>query len=163
MDEKLIREIEREAADALLDTGVSIPVMKLKLPFRASPIIVRLTMKRPCMSGQIAIARTYLDMGVTSKDMWEFDKEQEMQFLTKHGKAISRMIALTLCRGFLSRKFLTRVTSYMVRNFMPYEYMLEAVRKFILLMGTDPFIGIIRSVEMVNPMKPRLSHKKKGS
>ena len=37
-------------------------------------------------------------MGVSSEQMWGFDKEQQMQFLAEHGKSISRMIAVTMCR-----------------------------------------------------------------
>ena len=46
------------------------------------------------MSGQILFARTYLSMGITSEEMWGFSKEEEMQFLASHGKAVSRMVAL---------------------------------------------------------------------
>lgn len=41
------------------------------------------------MSGQILFARTYLSMGITSEEMWGFSKEEEMQFLASHGKAVS--------------------------------------------------------------------------
>lgn len=35
-------------------------------------------------------------MGITSEEMWGFSKEEEMQFLASHGKAVSRMVAYTL-------------------------------------------------------------------
>lgn len=60
------------------------------------------------MSGQILFARTYLSMGITSEEMWGFSKEEEMQFLASHGKAVSRMVAYTLCRGPFSRRVLLR-------------------------------------------------------
>ena len=37
------------------------------------------------------------------------------------------------------------------------------MRNFIFLLGTDPFMNIIRSVERTNPMKLRLSRPRKGS
>ena len=46
---------------------------------------------------------------------------------------------------------------------MTYEYQMEVMKKFVTLMGTDPFIPIIRSAEMSNPMKLRLSRRRKGS
>lgn len=163
MDEATVRHIQMEGADALLDAGVVVPLMRLRIPFRKKPVEICLTMKRPCLSGQILIARTYLSMGVTSEQMWSFTKEQEMEFLAKHGKAVSRMIAYTVCRSLFSRKFMLRPTAWIVRNFMCNDYLLGAMKRFVSLMGTDPFIPIIRSAERTNPMKLRMSHEKRGS
>lgn len=163
MEADVIRQIEREGADALLDTGVSVPLKAIHIPFKKTPLVLRVTMKRPCMSGQLRIARTYLSMGVTSEEMWKFTKEEEMQFLVNHGKKVSRMLAYMICRGYFARKFGVWLTSWFIRNFMTHEYQMEVMKKFVTLMGTDPFIPIIRSAEMSNPMKLRLSRKKKGS
>lgn len=163
MDEATIRHIQMEGADALLDAGVTIPLMRLRLPFRKKPIEIRLTMKRPCLSGQILIARTYLSMEVTSEQMWSFTKEQEMTFIANHGRKLARMVALTVCRSPLSRKCLLGLTAWLVRNFMRNEYLLGAMKRFVSLMGTDPFIPIINSAERTNPMKLRMSQKKRGS
>lgn len=163
MGEATVRHIQMEGADALLDAGVVVPLMRLRLPFRKQPVEISLTMRRPCLSGQILIAREYLSMGVTSEQMWSFTKEQEMEFLSKHGRAVSRMIAYTVCRSLFARKFLLRPTAWAVRNFMRNDYLLGAMKRFVSLMGTDPFISIIRSAERTNPMKLRMSQKRKGS
>ena len=155
MDEAVIKQIQREGADALLDIGVSVPLKAFHIPFRKSPLELRVTMRRPYMSGQILFARTYLSMGITSEEMWGFSKEEEMQFLASHGKAVSRMVAYTLCRGPFSRRVLLRPVAWLIRNFME--------QRFVSLMGTDPFIPIIRSAERTNPMSLRLSQRKKGS
>lgn len=158
MGEKTIRLIQREAAEALLNVGVSLPLKEFRLPFRKKPVVLRVTMRRPCMSGQIEIARTYLPMEVSSAEMEKFTKEEQMRFLADHGDKICRMIALTI--GSTS---LVKPLTWFVRHFVRYEYQMAAVRKFVSLMGTDPFIPIIRSAEKTNPMKLRLSQKKKGS
>ena len=67
MDEAVIKQIQREGADALLDIGVSVPLKAFHIPFRKSPLELRVTMRRPYMSGQILFARTYLSMGITSE------------------------------------------------------------------------------------------------
>jgi len=118
MDEAVIKQIQREGADALLDIGVSVPLKAFHIPFRKSPLELRVTMRRPYMSGQILFARTYLSMGITSEEMWGFSKEEEMQFLASHGKAVSRMVAYTLCRGPFSRRVLLRPVAWLIRNFM---------------------------------------------
>nr|DAT85555.1 MAG TPA: hypothetical protein [Caudoviricetes sp.] len=163
MDEATVRHIQMEGADALLDAGVVVPLLRLRLPFRKKPVEICLTMKRPCLSGQILIARTYLSMGVTSDEMWSFTKEQEMEFLAKHGNAVSRMIAYTVCRSLFARKLLLRPTAWVIRNFMRNDYLLGAMKRFVSLMGTDPFIPIIKSAERTNPLKPRTSQKERGS
>lgn len=163
MDEALVRHIEMEGADALLDAGVSVPLKSFRLPFRKKPVEIRVTMRRPCLEGQIRIAKVYLSMGVTSQQMWEFTKEQEMRFLAEHGDKIAKMIALMVCRSTLKRKLLLRLTAWAVRHWMSNEHLLGAMRRFVALMGTDPFIPIIRSAERTNPMKPRTSQRKKGS
>ena len=145
MDEAVIKQIQREGADALLDIGVSVPLKAFHIPFRKSPLELRVTMRRPYMSGQILFARTYLSMGITSEEMWGFSKEEEMQFLASHGKAVSRMVAYTLCRGPFSRRVLLRPVAWLIRNFMEQRYLVGAIKRFVSLMGTDPFIPIIRS------------------
>lgn len=162
MDEAVIKQIQREGADALLDIGVSVPLKAFHIPFRKSPLELRVTMRRPYMSGQILFARTYLSMGITSEEMWGFSKEEEMQFLASHGKAVSRMVAYTLCRGPFSRRVLLRPVAWLIRNFMEQRYLVGAIKRFVSLMGTDPFIPIIRSAERTNPMSLRLSQRKKG-
>lgn len=164
MDERLIRQIQREGADALLDAGIIVPLKRVRLPFRKKPVELTVTMKRPYMSGQIAFARTYLKMGVTSEQMWNFTKEEEMRFLAEHGREVSRMIALTLCRGVWSRRWpWIGIVSWMVRNFMEQEMIMAVIRRYTDLMGTDPFTSIIRLAERTNPMTLRLSRRKKGS
>lgn len=158
MEGKSIRQVQQEAAEALLNVGVSLPLKTFRIPFRRAPVQLRLTMRRPCMSGQIEVARTYLSMGVTSDEMERFSKDQQMRFLVDHGGKICRMIALTIAR----RPFVRPLT-WFIKHFVKYEHQMGAVREFVSLMGTDPFIPIIRSAEKTNPMRLRLSQRKKGS
>lgn len=46
MDEAVIKQIQREGADALLDIGVSVPLKAFHIPFRKSPLELRVTMRR---------------------------------------------------------------------------------------------------------------------
>lgn len=162
MDEATARAVQREAADALLNRGVSIPLKEIKIPFRKRPIKLRVTLKRPYMSGQIEFARTYLSMDVTAQQMEAFTKEEQMRFIAQHGGKISRMIACAICVGPLKRIFL-RPVSWFIRNCVEIRYQVAAARRFVSLMGTDHFTGIIRLAERTNPMKPRLSRHPEGS
>ena len=163
MDDKASRLVEREGAAALLDGGVSVPLKELRLPLCKKPVKLRVTMRRPRLGGLIRIARVYLRLGVTAAEMEKFSKEQEMAFMAAHGKDISLMVALTLCRGWWSRHLILRPAAWWIRHWMETRYLMACMRKFVLLLGTDPFTSIIRSAERTNPMKPRLSHGRKGS
>ena len=142
MDGQAIRKIQREGAEALLDAGVSLPLKDLRIPFRKQPLRLRLTMKRPTLSRQIKIAHAYLSMDTTAAELEAMDHKEQMRFLARHGKTLSRIIVL---------------------HSMKWEYQKAAFSQFVLLMGTQSFIPIIRSAEMTNPMKLRLSRGKKGS
>ena len=159
MDEQIIRRIQREGAEALLDAGVSLPLKDFRLPFRKESLRFRLTMKRPTLSRQIKIAHAYLSMDTTATDLEAMNHKEQMQFLAQHGKTLSRIIALTMERWWLPVWLL----SWLVRHYMKWEYQKAAFSQFVQLMGTQSFIPIIRSAEMTNPMKLRLSQKKKGS
>lgn len=159
MDAHLIRQIQREGAEALLNVGVSLPLMDFKVPFRKEPLHLRLTMKRPTMAGQISIARTWLSVGMTLSEFESLDYDGQMKFLNEHGKKLSRMIALTMPHWWLP----TSVLSWFIRHLMKWEYQKGAFEKFVTLMGTESFIPIIRSAEIANPLKARLSQAKKGS
>lgn len=163
MDDKARRLVEREGAAALLDGGVSVPLKELRLPLRKKPVKLRVTMRRPRLGGLIRLAGVYLKLGVTAAEMEKFTKEQEMAFIAAHGKDISLMVALTLCRGWWSRHLLLRPAAWWIRHWMETRYLMACMRKFVLLLGTDPFTSIIRSAERTNPMKPRLSQARKGS
>lgn len=155
--------VELEAAEALLDEGVSVPFRNVKLPFVKHPIQLRIVMRRPCLGNQIRIAKEYLKLGYTTEQMEEFTKEEEFAFLAQHGKRISRMVALTVCRGPFTGWLLTPLVSMIIRWFVPDIFIRGANDRFITLMGTQAFMNIIRSAERTNPLRPRLSQKRKGS
>lgn len=157
------KQIELEAAEALLDIGVSVPLKAIRIPFIHKRIALRLTMRRPVLGNQIRIARLYLGMGVTYGQMLEFTKEEEMEFMAIHGKTVSRMVALTICRGSLAGTLFARPLAWFLRWFVPDIFLQGANLHFVSLMGTRSFIDIIRSAGIANPMKPKLSQQVKGS
>ena len=157
MDE---RKVQQEASEALLDVGVSVPLKPIRLPFRKKRLLLRLTMRRPRLSTQIKIARLYLSLGVTYAELEALDKDGQMCFIAEYGKTISDMVALTMCGKWWRPVWLV---SWILRHWVDNLYMQVAMMKFVLLLGTESFTNIIRSAEMTNPMKLRLSQKKKGS
>ena len=72
MDEREAREVQREASEALLDLGVSLPLKEWRLPFMKRPVRWRVTMRRPRLAGQICIVRLYLSMDVSPEEVSAF-------------------------------------------------------------------------------------------
>ncbi len=155
--------VELEAAEALLDIGVSLPFKAVRIPFTGKRFALRMTMKRPCLGNQIRIARHYLKLGVTYEQMKAFNKHEEMTFLAVHGARVSKMIALTICRDAFSGWFLSPFMAWFIRWFVPDAFIMGANLQFITLLGTKDFMNIIRSSEIANPLRPRMSQKGKGS
>lgn len=163
MDEAVIREVQKEAADALLDVGVSVPIKEWHIPFRRHPVRLRVTMRRPRTNGAISLMRICLGIGVTSREMESYTPEEHMRFMVEHGVEVSKMLACTIVRDPITRRFLLKVVAWLLRELVEERYLIGAYRTFYRLMGTDRFTNIIRSAERMNPMKLRLSQKRKGS
>lgn len=157
------RRVEIEAAGALLDVGVSLPLLRIRLPWRRRPVEVRLTMRRPCLGSQIRMARLYMETGVTLEEMRGFNRHEELAYMAKHGKKLSRMVALTICRGKVSGLVLAPVVAWMLRWLVDGRWVYGAGVRFAELLGVKPFMNIIGSVERVNPLRPRTSQGKRGS
>jgi len=163
MDNKF--QLEPQVADALLDVGVRIPLKTFHLPFQKKPVQLRVTLKRPCLGTQIRIARLYLEMGVTYDELAVFNKDKQMLFMSEHGAKVSRIIALTACRGLISSYLFSGIVAWFLRWFVEDIYMETAYEKFVSLLGTKSFENTIRSAEMTNPLTPlNVSQKRrKGS
>lgn len=155
--------VELEAAEALLDRGVSLPLRIIKVPFSKRNITIRVVMRRPMWGTQMRIASHFLKLGVTVEQMNDFTKDDELRFMAEHGVRVSKMIALTICRGYIAGYLFTPIMAWFLRNFTPREMLLGANLRFVMLIGTKDFIPIIRSAQRINPMKPILSQQKKGS
>lgn len=163
MNEQQERQVQIEATEALLDTGVSFPLKAVHIPFRKKPVVIRLTARRPRLSVQIRMARIYLSMGVTAKDILAFSKEDDIRFLAEHGKDVSTLVAMAVCGTSLRCRLFSRVIAWLIRNYVEDEFLQAVFSRFVLLIGTKRFTNIIRSVEAGNPMRPRLSQERKRS
>jgi hypothetical protein len=156
-------EVELLAAETLLEQGVSVPFKEIRIPLTKKSWKPRITMLRPRLGGQIRIARLRLKMGITYEQMEGFTAQQEDAFMAQHGKTLSRMIALTICRGYLSGKLLTPVVAFLIRWFVDVRFVLGVHKKYLSLLGAKSFSSIISSAQVLNPMAPIESHKREGS
>lgn len=163
MDEREVRKVQREASEALLDLGVSLPLKEWRLPFMKRPVRWRVTMRRPRTGGLLRIVRLYLSMDVSPEQVAAFTGRERLEFMARHGSTVSRMIALTLCQGPVNRRLLVRPVAWFLREAVEYRFFMGALETFISLLGSEAFTRIISSIDRANPMKLRLSQGRKGS
>lgn len=104
-----------------------------------------------------------METGVTLEEMRGFNRHEELAYMAKHGKKLSRMVALTICRGKVSGLVLAPVVAWMLRWLVDGRWVYGAGVRFAELLGVKPFMNIIGSVERVNPLRPRTSQGKRGS
>lgn len=75
------RNVELEAAEALLDVGILLPLLRFRLPGGRERVL-RVTMRRPCLGGQMRIVRHYLKLGITAREWDAFSEDEERAFST---------------------------------------------------------------------------------
>lgn len=137
MDEAVIKQIQREGADALLDIGVSVPLKAFHIPFRKSPLELRVTMRRPYMSGQILLPGHICRWGspVRRCGVQQGGGNAVSGLSRQGGEPYGGLYPLSWP---FSRRVLLRPVAWLIRNFMEQRYLVGAIKRFVSLMGTDP-------------------------
>lgn len=145
-------EIEGLAAKFLLEEGISLP---LRLP-GGKP--VRWTLRISTLGNLIRMIEMYLKMDVRYDELKDYSYEQKLEFMLKHGKEVSRMVAYGLKCDRRTGRLLNRPLAWMLRNGMHPVALQEAWVMIVRTLSVVPFEDIIALVEAVNPLTPRLSH-----
>ncbi|MDY6122085.1 MAG: hypothetical protein SPI72_03290 [Porphyromonas sp.] len=149
-----------EAADALLDAGVSLPLCSLRIPFKRNPLELRIHTRRPSLGAQIRISRKYLELGVSYEQVQAMSASEQAVFVATHGNTLSELIALCVLTGYISGR-LYKPLSWLIRWQSRPEHLLAITLGYISLLGTRSFWTIIGFVEGKNPLRP--SHNDQGS
>lgn len=151
-----------KASALMLDMGVAIPVRPFKYLYRKrKPMSV--VMRTPGLGNLMRMANLYLQMGVTYEEMKAYTFEQNMRFIAEHGVTVSRIVAYTLVRNRLRGRLFNRIIAWWLRWRVHPMFLQEAMFQFLTMLDPKPFQTTISSVEMMNPMKPNLSHSRSGS
>jgi len=153
----MMRNLEElKASGLLLDLGVSIPLRPLRfITTRKSRTI---TIRQPTTGGLIRICRQRLQIGVTQEEMKEYTTEQNLEFIAKHGRAISLIVAGVIVQGWLAYPLFGRLVAWWLRWRVHPLFLSEAMYQFFEHLNINPFLNIIRLAEANNLLKPRLSH-----
>ncbi|WP_259326118.1 hypothetical protein [Bacteroides cellulosilyticus] len=118
-------------------------------------------MRVPNLESRVRISKMYLKMDVKYTDLEKYTFEQKLDFMRKHTKTVSRMVAYGIVRGWLLGRLMNRPVAWMLRNCMHPAALEDAWMLTIGTMNTVPFGNIIRLAEVMNLMSPNLSHGKR--
>lgn len=147
--------LERLAAKILYDKGISLPLRLL------GGRHIRWVMRVPTWESKERMTGMYLRMGVKHADLKEYTFEQKLEFMQKHTKTVSRMVAYGIVRGWFLGWLLNRPVAWMLRSCMHPAALEEAWMLIIGVQNTVPFENIIRLAEVTNLMTPNLSQRKR--
>nr|WP_302830030.1 hypothetical protein [uncultured Bacteroides sp.] len=151
-----------KASALMLDMGVAIPVRPFRYLYRKRKLR-RVVMYTPGLGGMIRIQNLYLKMGVTYEELKDYTYEQNARFLVEHGGEVSRMVAYALVRGKVWGRLLNRIVACWLRWRVHPMFLQEAMFQLLTMLDPKSFHPIIKSVGMMNPLKPNLSHSCNGS
>lgn len=146
---------ERLAAKVLADDGISLPLRLL------GGKNIRWVMRVPTLESRARMSKMYLKMGVTYEDLKTYTFEQKLEFMVKHTKTVSRMVAYSIVRGWLLGWLLNLPVAWMLRACMHPAALEEAWILALGAMNTVPFGNIIRLAEVTNLMTPSLSQRRR--
>lgn len=105
-------ELESLAERVMSDAGISLP---LRLPGGRH---IRWVMRIPTLESRCRMARMYLKLGVTHEELRAYTFEQKLEFMVKHTRTVSRMVAYAIVRGRVSGRLLNRPVAWMLRSCM---------------------------------------------
>lgn len=143
--------MEGLAEKIFADSGISLPLRLLGGKH------IRWVMRVPSMESRTRMTRMYLKMAVTYEDLKTYTFEQKLEFILKHTKTVSRMVAYAIVRGWFLGWILNRPVAWMLRNCMHPAALEEAFVIAIGSMNTVPFGNIIGLAQVMNLMSPSLS------
>lgn len=105
---------QRQAAEMLLDVGIRIPVIPRRI-FGKRKGKSSLVMHRPPTGAIIRIALRYLKLGVTPEEIKEMEYDARLRFIAEKGKAVSEIVALSICTGFLTGWLFVKPVAWYLR------------------------------------------------
>jgi hypothetical protein len=153
---------ELKASRLILDLGVAIPVRPLRFFNIKKNARRTITIRRPYMGGLVRMCEHVMRIGVSHEDMTKFTIDENVDFVAKHGKAVSMVVAGAIVRGYFSYKLFGRTVAWWLRWRVHPVFLVEAMFQVVENIDISPFVNTIKLVEAMSLMKPRLSQRDGG-
>ena len=154
-------EAQREAANILLDLGVSIPMTAPRLFRWFGKKQIRLTIRRPYWGTMVRISREWLSMGLTAEELRNNLLEDDLKLIKIHGKTVATIVAYGALRGPVSELFAPLLGRLLLWKVHP-VLLVEAAFKLVTLSRVEDFTSTIRLLATMDVTR-RMSPQGKGS
>lgn len=156
-------QVEKFAADTILQRGVKvkIPAPLLLRVFRKKTIAITLT--SPFEGTMHRVASYYLSTGITTEQLEGITAEQATALHAKHGKAISKAVAVAILNGYISGWLFTKLLAWYLRWHLTPRVLLTLTTTLIIYGGIQDFINTTKSVRKMTLTMPKVGQKVQGS
>lgn len=152
-----MNRIEMEAADALLDRRLRVDIPAPSLFRLFGKQTVSIWPKRPVGASLIRISRLFAEMDIDADELMSGKFGTLLEYIGRHGKTASRLIAYGLIRGPFASWLFNRPLAWYLRNHMTLSGMADLMKLIVLLSDAEFFVDIIRSAKDMTLTKPTLS------
>jgi hypothetical protein len=147
---------ELRASELILDLGVSIAIRPLRfLNFKKKR--KNIAIRQPYIGGLVRIGRAQMKIGVSHEEMKDYSVDQNMEFMAKHGKAVSEIVTMAILRGYFSYFLFHKIVAWWLRWRVHPVFLSEAMFQLFENINISPFKNIINLAQAVILTKPRLS------
>lgn len=145
------------SAKMLLDLGVSVPIRPLRfLKLRYTP---RITLRRPYIGTILKQLNVFLSLGISTEDIAKLKDDYYIKLMAKNGKEVSLIVAYCIARGYVTSKLFSRIVAWWLRWAVHPDVLCELMVMCIIQIDVSPFKTIIRLVNGMNILRPKLSQK----
>ena len=147
-------QTEKFAADTILQKGVKV---KVPAPFfiRWFKKTIALKLSSPLEGTMHRVASYYLATGMTQDQLESLTTEEALQLQIKHGKTISRAVAVAILNGYWSGKLLTKPLAWYLRWHLKPRELYVLTTTLLLFGGVQDFINTTKSVRQMKLTTPR--------
>ena len=156
-------QVEKFAADTILQRGV-----KVTIP---SPFFLRwfgkktiaITITSPFEGTMHRVASYYLSTGITTDQLEGISIEKASELHAKHGKTISKAVAVAVLNGYVKGKLFTKPLAWYFRWHLTSEQLFTLTTLLVVYGGVQDFINTTKSVRGMKITAPKKGQKSQGS
>lgn len=145
---------EKFAADTILQKGV-----KIKIP---APFLIRwfrkyitLTLTSPFEGTMHRVASYYLSTGMTMDLLEGLTTEEALKLQMKHGKTISKAVAVAILNGYWSGKLFTNPLAWYLRWHLKANELYVLTTTLLIFGGVQDFMNTTKSVRKMKLTTPK--------
>lgn len=156
-------QVEHNAVNQILDRGVP---LKMRAPWLFRLLgkkTITLKITSPYEGTLHRIAAYYLRTGISLDQIENLSHEEALGIMLKHGKDISKAVAVAVLNGYWSGLLFTKVLAHYIKWHCTNSEVLDIATILLIYGGTSDFISITRSVRAMKISAPRLGQEDQGS